>query len=81
MPPETSADREIFADLPGKKEARKTLKRGANGKEKKEKGRWKIENGSRESLKMRRGPFFFWLPKWKFSSGKKHFTPGKIQEK
>ena len=47
----------------------------------------------RKSLKMRRGPFFFFffspfhfsrqrkfvlgVPKWNFSTGKKEFTPGK----
>ena len=55
------------------------------------KGRWKIGNGSRKSYKKRWGPFFFFfafhfwkrqkfvlgLRKWEFSTGKKHFTPGK----
>ena len=87
-PPDTS-DREIIsADLPGKERQGKMGKwRWKEGKFKK--GRWKIENGRRESYKMRRRLFFFaflfskplkfvlGLPKWKFSTGKKHFTPGK----
>ena len=87
MPPETS-DREISADLLGKK--RQKEKRSEI-----EKKRRKIVKGKVEKLpneEMRRGPFFFFffashfskplkfvlgLPKWKFSTGKKHFTPGK----
>ena len=94
-----TSDREISADLSGKKEARE---KGQNGEEKnenckRESGKLKMEGG--KSSKMRRGLFFFFfffffafhfskrrkfvlgVPKWKFSTGKKDFTPGKNQEK
>ena len=70
-----------------------TGKRGGMEKWRKEgnqkvKGRWKIGNGRRKSYKMRRRlcfPFHFSKPlkyvlglrKWEFSTGKRHFTPGK----
>ena len=59
-PPETS-DREIFADVSGKK-ARKKRKRGENWEEKKE--NYKREGGKKlneggKSYKKRWGPFFF----------------------
>ena len=86
-PPETS-DREIFADVSGKKRQGKKGKRGENWEEKAMKGgKLEMEAGKRQ--KKRWGPFFFafhfWkrrkfvlgLPKWEFSTGKKHFTPGK----
>ena len=88
-PPETS-DRDIFADVSGKK------RQGKKGKGVKiEKRRWKIGNGSRKMLEKEvRTLFFFFffflafhfwkrrkfvlgLPKWEFSTGKKHFMPGK----
>ena len=95
VPPETS-EREIFADVSGKK-----------GKEVKIWEEKKRENCKREGGKLEmevgkvieRGEelffffffaFYFWkrwrkfvlgLPKWEFSTGKKHFTPGKNQEK
>ena len=91
MDTETS-DRELSADLSGKRGKGKR-ENGAKKKENRKRvGRWKIENGMRKSYKMRRGPsssssFFFsllkplkfvlGLPKWEFSSGKKHFTSGK----
>ena len=72
----------------GKKEARKKGK-GV----KIEKKRWKIGNGSRKTSEKEVRTFFFFfffafhfwkwqkfvlgLPKWEFSAGKKHFTPGK----
>ena len=78
--PDTS-DWEISADLPGKK-GKLRRKEG-----KLTKGRWKIEDGRRNFYKMRSGPSLFetteivlGLSKWKFSTGKKHFTPGKNQE-
>ena len=54
VPPETS-DGEIFADLPGKKKAKKGKMKQKGTKI--EKRRWKLENGGRKSFKMRRGPF------------------------
>ena len=59
------------------------------------KGKWKLKIEGGKSSKMRRGLFFFFslftfskrqkfvlgLPKWKFSIGKKHFTPRKISGK
>ena len=80
VPPETF-DREISAHLPGKK--RKIVK----GKVKIENGRReKFQNEERTFFFF----FFFFafhfskwlkfvlgLPKWKFATGKKHFTPGK----
>ena len=93
-PPETS-DREIFADVSGKK------RQGKKGKGVKiEKKRWKkVENWKwkQENVRKRGEDFFFFffflflfafhfwkrrkfvlgLPKWEFSTGKKHFTPGK----
>ena len=96
--PPGASDWEIFADVSGKKEARKKGKRGENWEEKKE--NWKREGGK---FKMEVGKvikrvedffffflaFHFWkwqkfvlgLPKWEFSTWKKHFTPGKNQEK
>ena len=68
VPPETS-DREISADLPGKKRQGKRGKGVKIEKKKKEiivKGEVKIENGRWKSYKMRRG--------------QKLFTPGKNQE-
>ena len=56
VPPETS-DREIFADLPGKKRQGK-IRKGGGGEWR---GRWKIENGRRGSYQMRRGLFFFFF--------------------
>ena len=55
------------------------------------KGKVEIENGRREKFQNEVRPFFFpfslfkmtkicfvlGLPKWKFSTGKKHFKPGK----
>ena len=87
-PPETS-DWEIFADGSGKK---RQGKKGKGVKIEKKKRKivkregWKLE---RESYKRGEDFFFlafhFWkrrkfvlcLPKWEFSTGKKHFTPGK----
>ena len=85
-PPET-CDREIFADISGKKR---------QGKKRKwvkiEKKRWEIGNGSRKTVEKevrtffffffafhfwKRRKFFLGLPKWEFSIGKKHFAPGK----
>ena len=64
MDTETS-DRELSADLSGKRGKGKR-ENGAKKKEnRKRAGRWKIENGMRKSYKMRRGPssssFFFFL--------------------
>ena len=36
-----------------------------------------METVRRKSYKMMRGPFVLGQPKWEFSTGKKHFTPGK----
>ena len=68
----------------GKKEARKKMEKG---------GKWRRkENGRREKLKNEERTFFFFffafhfskrlkfvlgLPKWKFSTGKRHVTLGK----
>ena len=69
----------------GRRESYK-MRREKGGMEKKRrkivkrKGRWKIENGRKESYKMRNEERFLFLgglPKWKFATGKKHFTPGK----
>ena len=97
VPPETS-DREIFADLTGKKRGKDNGK-GENEEEKKENCKregGKIENGWREKFENEERIFFFFffffhfskrrklllgLPKWKFSTGKKHFTPGKKPRK
>ena len=82
-PPETS-DREIFADVSGKK---RQGKKGKGVKLRRKGGKLEMEVGKRQ--KKRWGPFFFFfhfwkrrkfvlgLPKWEFSTGKKHFTPGK----
>ena len=50
------------------------MEKGVNGEK-----RRKIIKGKFPSSQMRRGPFYFVLgvPKWKFSTGKKHFTPEK----
>ena len=68
-PPETS-DREISADLPEKRGKEKGVKI--------EKKRRKIVKASHFSKPLK---FVLGLPKWKFSTGKKHLTPGKNQEK
>ena len=90
VPPDTS-NREISADLPGKKEARK---RGKGMKIVKEDvGNWKrkvekIQNEERSfffffffffclSLFKNTKIICFGSTKWKFSTRKKHFTPGK----
>ena len=91
-PPETS-DREILADVSGKK------RQGKNGKGWKlsRKGgkleinwKWKQENVRKRGEDLffffafhfwKRRKFVLGLPKWEFSTGKKHFTPGKNQEK
>ena len=79
VPPDTS-HWEIFADLPGKREARE------NGEKKKENLKMeggKLKKGRRKHHNLRRGLFFFLmkfvlsLPKCEFSTGKKHSTPGK----
>ena len=57
MPPQTS-DREISADLSGKRETSKNGK-WSRKEVKPKKGRWKMGSGRRESYKMRRGLFFF----------------------
>ena len=59
VPPETS-DREIFADLPGKKRHGKRGKGVKIEKKNGKNGRWEIENGrwKSKSYKMRRGLFF-----------------------
>ena len=89
VPPETS-DLEISAGLSGKKKRQE--KKGKNGEEKKEnckkegvKLKWKegkLQNEERTSFFF---SFYFSNPlkfvlgltKWKFSTGKKHFTPAK----
>ena len=78
--PETS-DREIFADVSGKK------RHGKNGKGVNiERKRGKIVKGKRggklemevgKVIKRGEDQFVLGLPKWEFSTGKKHFTPGK----
>ena len=86
-PPETS-DREIFADVSGKK---RQGKKGKWWKLSRKGGKLEMEAGKRQ--KKRWGPFFFFafhfwkrrkfvlgLPKWEFSTGKKHFTPRKKSE-
>ena len=81
----------------GKKEARKKMEKGENWEEERRKivkGRWKIGRGSNKKLWKEVRTFFFFafhfwkrrkfvlgLPKWEFPTGKKHFTPGKNQEK
>ena len=87
--PQTS-DREIFADVTGKKRQGKKGKRDENWEEKKENCKregGKLEMEVRKVIKRGEDPFFFqfwkWqkfvlsLPKWEFSIGKKHFTPRK----
>ena len=86
-PPETS-DREIFADVSGKQ--RQGKKREKGWKLRRKGGKLEIEAGKR--YKEVRTFFFFFsfafhfwkwqkfvlgLPKSEFSTGKKHFTPGK----
>ena len=86
-PPETS-DRENFADVSGKK---RQGKKGENWG-----GKLEMEAGKRYKKRWGPFFFFFFffafhfwkrrkfvlgLPKWEFSTGKKHFTPGKNQEK
>ena len=85
----------IYQEKRGK--AKKWKGGRGNGEEKKENckregGKLKLELGGK-SPKMRRGPFSFafyfskqqkfvlGLPKWKFFTGKKDFTPGKNQGK
>ena len=98
-PPETS-DREILADISGKRRQGKKGKRGENWEEKKEnckRERGKLEMEVGKVIKRGEDFFFFFffffffllftfendwkfvlgLPKWEFSTGKKHFTPGK----
>ena len=90
-PPETS-DREISADLPGKREVRKKWKMELKRRNIKKKKR-KVENWKWKEKKLQneeRTSFFFFafhfskslkfvlsLSKWEFSTEKKHFTPGK----
>ena len=78
-----------YREKRGKEKWKRGKWRIKEGKLKREGGKLKMEGG--KSSKMRRGPFFFFfffhfskqrkfvlgLPKWKFSTGKKHFTPGK----
>ena len=91
-PPETS-HREISADLLGKKRQGKNVKGGEEKKENCKREGGKIKNG-REKLKNEERTFFFLafhfskqqkfvlgLPKWKFSTRKKHFTPKKKKKK
>ena len=62
-PPETS-DREIFADVSGKKRQGKKGKRGKNWEEKKEnckKERGKLEMEVENIIKRGEDPFFFFL--------------------
>ena len=75
----------------GKKEARKKRKRGENWKEKKENCKMEGEQLEMEEGKVIKSvedffsPFHFWKrrkivlghPKWEFSTGNKHYTPGK----
>ena len=84
---------ETSADLSGKKEKGWKLKRkeGKLWKGKVKTWKWKVEKLENEE----RTPFFFFffcfsvfktnfvlgLPKWKFSTGKKHFMLGKNQKK
>ena len=56
-PPEVS-DREIFADVSGKRRQGKRGKKLRRKEGKLKKGRWKNENGSRKSNKKSWGPFF-----------------------
>ena len=90
-PPETS-DREIFADLQGKKEGRKNGK-GGNGEEKKEnceREGGKLKMGGGKCSEMRRGgedllPFFFFVVALHFQNEEnlfwgyqnRNFLPGK----
>ena len=84
-PPKTS-DREIFADISGKKEARKKGKRGENCEEKKE--NWKMEGGKLEmevGKVIESGEDLFFFPLftfendgnlfWVYQNG--NFLPGK----
>ena len=96
-PPQETSDREIFADLPGKKRQGKNGKGGKMEKKRRKivKGKVEIENEERTFFFCfvlfcfvclffffafhfsKRRKFVLGVPKWKFSTGKKHFTPGK----
>ena len=77
VPPETS-DREIFADVSGKKRQGKKGKRGENWEEKVENWKLKQENVIKRGEDL--FAFHFWkqqkfvlgLPKWEFSTGEKN---------
>ena len=82
MSPDTS-HWEIFADLRGKeREGRKGKWIGQKENRKREVGKLKMEGGKLQNeertfslLKLLK--FVLGLPKWEFSTGKKHFRPGK----
>ena len=88
-----TASREISADLAGKeRQGKKGKLRRKIGKFKKgkvENWKWKEEKLQNDERKFQNDErtffskplkFVLGLPKWKFSTGKKHFTPGKVRK-